>query len=340
LVGALSGTRRQPPPRSYKANVELYDQYLLGRFYLNKRTEEALQKSVSLFEQIIARDASYAPAFAGLSECYRVRALIEAVPPGENMERARDAATKALALDNTLAEAHTSLGTVQALHDWQWSEAQKTFQRAIHLNPCSSIARNHYGLFSLGPSGKLQEAMDELREAVSLDPLSLTMRTDSAFMAHLADRDDDAISQCRAALDMDPGFFQSYLVLGKVYTQKGIYPEAIRYLQKARELAGSETCVPPVLATLALANERAGNHDQARQFVEELESPSRTGYVSPFWVGIAHFGVNQTEQAFSWLQRACDLHDPWLFALPNSPIAAQFKSDDRYGVLLRRMGLA
>jgi TolB-like protein/Tfp pilus assembly protein PilF len=341
LVGALNGARRHPPPRpSYRANVELYDQYLLGRFYLNKRTEEALQKSASLFQQIITRDASYAPAFAGLSECYRIRALIEAAPPGENMERARDAATKALALDNTLAEAHTSLGTVQALHDWQWSEAQKTFQRAIHLNPCSSFARHHYGLFSLGPSGKLQKAMDELREAVSLDPLSLIMRSDSAFMAHLAGKDDDAISQCRAAIDMDPGFFQPYMVLGKIYSQKGIYPEGIQYLQKGRELAGSETYVAPILATLALANERAGNHDQARQFVEELESPSRTGYVSPFWVGIAQFGVNATEQAFSWLQRACDLHDPWLFALPNSPIAAQFKSDDRYRALLRRMGLA
>ena len=145
---------------------------------------------------------------------------------------------------------------------------------------------------------------------------------------------------CIRDRDMDPGFFQSYLVLGKAYTQKGIYPEAIRYLQKARELAGRETCFPPILATLALANERAGNHNQARQFVEELESVSNGGYVSPYWVGIAHFAVNETEQAFSRLQRACDLHDPWLFALPNSPIVAQFKSDNRYDALLRRIGLA
>jgi TolB-like protein len=341
LVGALNGARWQSSPRpSYRANVELYDQVLLAQFYMNKRTAEALQKSASLFQQVIARDASYAPAFAGLADCLCLRALIDVGPPGEIMAEAKDAAMKALALDGTLAEAHTSLGLVQALHDWQWSEAQKTFQRAIQLNPCSSIARHHYGLFCLGPLGRLTEAMDELREAVSLDPLSLTFRTSSAFLAYLAGKPDDAVEQCRLVAEMDAGFFLSYLVVGLAYTRKGMVPEAIQSFQKARELAGGATFLAPMLASLARANELAGKHDQARQFVEELESRSRAGYLPPFWVGVGHLGVNQTADALSWLERACDLHDPWLFVLRNLPIVAPLESDGRYRALLRRVGLA
>jgi tetratricopeptide (TPR) repeat protein len=320
--------------------VELYDLYLLGRYYSNKQTEEGLRKSASIFEQIIARDGSYAPAFSGLADCYVLLGLSDLVAPNDVMPKACTAAKRALELDDSLAEAYTSLGSVQAVHDWAWTKARKTFQQAIHFNPGYATAHQWHALFGLSPTGSLPEAMDELQEAIRLDPLSLVLRTDLACLSYLARRPDEAIAQCRTTIDLDPGFFRSYWVLGHAYTQKGIYPEAIRYFEKARELAGDATFVAQILAALAHVNALSGEHDQARQYIQELESRARQEYISPFWISMAYVSLNQTEQVFSWIEKACDMRDPWLFTLPNLPIAAPLESDHRYRSILHKMSLA
>jgi serine/threonine-protein kinase len=345
LVSALEvrfcrSRRRRLSRRSYKTNVELYDLYLLGRYYLNKQTEEGLKKSASVFEQVIARDGSYAPAFSGLADSYLQLGLSDLVAPKDVMPKASAAAKKALELDDGLAEAYTSLGSVQALHDWEWTKVRKTFQRAIRFNPCYAPAHQWYALFSLSPTGSLPEAIEELQEAIRLDPLSLVLHTDLAALSYLARRPDEAIAQCRRPIDLDPSFFRSYWVLGLAYAQKGSYAEAFRNFEKARELAGDTTYVAQILSGLAHVNALSGERDQARQYIRELESLASREYISPFWIAMAHVSLNQREEVFSGLDKACEVRDPWLFIFPNLPVAAPLESDPRYRSLLHRMSLA
>jgi serine/threonine-protein kinase len=324
----------------YKGNVELYDLYLHGRYYWNRRTEETLKMGASIFEQIIAQDPSYAPAFSGLADCYVSLGVAGTGVPKDVMPKASAAAKKALELDNTLAEAYTSLGSVKAVYDWEWTEAQKMFQRAIHFSPGYATAHQVYALFSLSPTGSLQEAIDEQQQAIKLDPLSVVMNSHLAWLAYLAGRLDEAIAQSEKTIDLDPSFYRTYWVLGLACADKGIYPEAIRKLEKARELAGGATFAAQILAGLAHVHALSGKQDEARQHIEELESRARHEYISPFWTAMAHVGLNQRKQAFAWLEKACDMRDPWLFALPNLPIAAPLRSDPRYHALLHRINLA
>jgi tetratricopeptide (TPR) repeat protein len=256
------------------------------------------------------------------------------------MPKASAAAKKALELDNTLAEAYTSLGSVKAVYDWEWTEAQKMFQRAIHFSPGYATAHQVYALFSLSPTGRLQEAIDGLQQAIRLDPLSVVMNSHLAWLAYLAWRPEEAIAQCQKTINLDPGFYRTYFVLALACAEKGIYPEAIRNLEKARELAGGATFAALILAGLAHVHALSGKPDEARQHIEELESRARHEYISPFWTAMAHVGLNQRKQAFAWLEKACDMRDPWLFALPNLPIAAPLRSDPRYHALLHRINLA
>ncbi len=326
--------------RTYKANAELYDQYLRGRFYWNRRTEEALRMGASIFQQIIAQDPAYAPAYSGLADCYLSLGLSDTDAPKDVMPKASAAAKRALELDDTLAEAYTSLGSVKASYDWEWTEARKMFQRAIHLNPGYATAHHYYAIFSLSPTGRLQDAIDELHQAITLDPLSLTVNTDTALLAYFAGRPDDAIAQCRKTIDLDPSFFRPYWLLGLAYAQSGIYPEAIRNLEKVRELAGGTTFMAQTLAGLAHVHAISGKHDEARKYIQELESRACQEYMSPFWIAMSHVALNQRKQVFTWLERACDMRDPWLFVLPNLPIAAPLESDHRYRSFLHRINIA
>jgi serine/threonine-protein kinase len=324
----------------YKANVELHDLYLRGRYYWNKRTEEALNKSVTIFQQIIAQDPSYSLAFSGLADCYVSLGLADRTAPKEVMPKASAAAKKALELDKSLAEAYASLGSVKAVYDWEWAEAQKMFRRAIHFNPSYATAHQLYAGLALSPTGRLQEAIDELQEAIRLDPLSLIVNADSAMLAYFARRPEEAIAQCRKTIDLDPGFFRTYWVFGLACAEKGMYPEAIQNLEKARELVGDATFAAQILSGLAHVHALSGKPDEARKYIEELELRARQEYMSPFWTAMAHVGLNQTKQAFTWLEKACDMRDPWLYALPNLPIAAPLRSDPRCHSLLHRMNLA
>jgi tetratricopeptide (TPR) repeat protein len=182
--------------------------------------------------------------------------------------------------------------------------------------------------------------MDELQRAIRLDPLSLVLNANSAGFLWLAGRPDEAIAQCRKTIDLDPSFFRSYWVLGHAYAQKGQYSKAIGSLQKAQVLAGDATFVAPLLAGLADVHALSGNHDQARRCIQELESRAGQIYISPFWIAMAYAGLDERDQVFAWLERACDIRDAWLWLLPNMPIIAPLQSDDRYRALLRRMRLA
>jgi serine/threonine-protein kinase len=324
----------------YKANLELHDLYLRGLYYWNRQTEEALKKSASIFEQIIAQDPSYAPAFSGLANCYLSLGFSDSVAPKDVMPKASAAAKKALELDNTLAEACTSLGSVKAVYEWEWAEARKLFQRAIHFNPGYAVAHERYAVLNLSPTGRLQEAIDELQQAIRLDPLSLIANTHLAWLANFAGRPDETIAQCQKTIDLDAGFYRPYWVLGLACAEKGMYPEAIRNLEKARELAGNATYVAQILSGLAHVNALSGKHDEARKYIEELKSRARQEYISPFWVAMAHVGLNQRKQAFAWLEKACDMRDAWLFVLPNLPIAAPLRADRRYRSVLHRLNLA
>jgi tetratricopeptide (TPR) repeat protein len=254
----LSGTDAQKIAKNYTANPEAYQLYLKGRFYWNKRTGEALNKSIEYFNQAIEKDPSYALAYSGLADAYVVLPGNSAASPQESFPKAKVAAKHALELDDQLAEAHASLASALFLHDWNFSEADKEYRRAIALNPNYPTAHQWYGETYLVRMGRFEEAIAEVKRAQELDPLSQIINADVGDTYILARQYDQAIEQLRKTIEMDQNFYQAHWYLGIAYEMKGSFPKAIAELQKARQLNDN----PRVLALLghayAVSGEREG----------------------------------------------------------------------------------
>ena len=198
---------------------ESYQLYLRGRYQWNKRTLDGMQQAIDLFQQAIAKDSHYALAYAGLADAYILLADYNVLPAREVMPRARDAATQALQIDDSLAEAHTSLGWVKLAHDWAWPDAEREFKRALQLNPNYALAHQMYGEY-LTVTGKPDEAALEMQRALELEPVSLPMNRAVGSAAYYAGRYDQAIEQARKTLLLDPGFIGAHTLLGRAYQQK------------------------------------------------------------------------------------------------------------------------
>ncbi len=197
-----------------------YEAYLKGRYHWNKRTPEGIKTAIEYFQESIEKDPNYALAYAGLADCYVV--AVNPSPPKEEMPKAKAAATKALQLDDTLAEAHTSLAAVLARYDWDWPGAEKEFKRAIELNPRYAVAHEWYAAWYLVPMGRLQEAIAEEKRAQELDPVSLIINFELGIVLHYAREYDQAIEQFRKTLELNPNFPQAQTYVAVAYGQKGM----------------------------------------------------------------------------------------------------------------------
>ncbi len=258
------------------------------------------------------------------------------LPPKEAFPKAEAAARKALEFDSTLAEAHTSLGWSKSVFDWDWQGAEREYKQAIELNPGYANAHHWYALY-LTTMGRHTEAIAEDRRAESLDPLSLVISADVAMEA-LAPSGmyDEAMKQCRKTLEMDPNFANAHACMADSYVHKGMYKEAIAEAQKAVELSGAS---PPAVASLGATYAAAGRRDEAMKVLSELKARSKREFVSSGDFVMIYTALGDKDQAFAWLEKACQERSDAPTMLKGFPMFDSFRSDPRYADLLRRVGL-
>jgi len=333
----LTPEEQQRLATTRQISAESYEDYLKGRYYWNKRSEEGLTKAIEYFQLATQKDPHSALAFAGLADCYSIigSAIVGSVPSQAVAPKARAAALKALELDNSLAEAQTSLATVQFNYDWNWPAAAGGFQRAIELNPSYATAYQRYSLYLMA-MGRTGESLAQMNRARELDPLSISMSFSLGWRLYMARQYDQAISQLRNTLEMDPNFALPRMVLGQAYEQKGLYPQAIAELQKAAAFSHDS---PPMLGSLGRAFGLAGNKAAADKILAQMLEQSKKRYVSPFYVSVVYAGLHENEKAMNWLEKAYEDRSNAIIFLKVDPDFDGLRSNPRFQALLRRLTL-
>jgi TolB-like protein/Tfp pilus assembly protein PilF len=299
LQAKLSGSEQHAIAARPTENTEAHQLYLKGRFFWNKRTGNDLRKSIDYFQQAIAADPNYALAYAGVADAYVFLPGYTAGAPGDCYPKAKEAALKALELDDTLAEAHTTLALAMWYHSFDFSHANREFQRAIELNPNYATGHQQYGNNILSALGRFNDAIAEGKRAVELDPLSLVINADLGMNYYYARRYDEAVAQLRKTLEMDAGYYYAHVNLGQVLAAKGALDEAILEYQKARALNDD----PFVLGLLGNAYARSGNKTEALKILEQVKEVSRHRYVSTYSFAIVYLALGDNEEALRWLER-------------------------------------
>jgi TolB-like protein/Flp pilus assembly protein TadD len=330
----LSGADEQKLAKHYTDNPEAYQLYLKGRFYWNQRTGEALKKSIEYFNQAIEKDSSYALAYAGLGDAYSLLPGYGGASPRESFPKAEAAARRAVELDDTLAEAHTSLAQV-LIQEWNLPDSDREIQRAIVLNPNYPTAHHWYGCNNLLVTGRFDEAIAEGKRAQELDPLSLIINADLGYDYIYARRYDQAIEQLRKTIEMDQSFYYAHRLLGQAYDLKGSFPEALAEYQKAGQLSDD----PLVLAFLGHAYAASGQRDEALQTLNQLAEIAGHRYVSAYSVAMVYAELGEKDQALNWLEKGYQERATKMVFLKIDPFFDNLRSDPRFVELVRRVGL-
>ncbi|MEO6057060.1 MAG: protein kinase [Gemmatimonadales bacterium] len=325
-----------PTPVRYTANLRAYTQYLKGRYSWNRRTPSAIAEGIRYFEAAIAEDAGYALAYTGLADSYALQIDYRGLPVQEGLERARAEATRALALDETLAEAHTSLAWVTFIYDWDWPAAARRFRRALELNPRYAVARQWHSWFQMA-MGQTELALSEGRQALALDPASVSIRRSMGWLHYYARQPGQALDQLRRAISMNPTAEENHRLLGLAYTQLGQWDEAAAAFREAIAISRTPEMA---LAGLGVAAAGRGREAEARAILAELEGRTRTQYVSPVAFVMLHAALAEADQAFAGLDRAYDERRGWLAYLDVEPTLDGLRNDPRYLRLRHRMRLA
>ena len=327
----LKSPARHPPlsPTSY----EVYDLYLKGRYFWNKRTSEGFERAIECFQQAVEKDPNYAPAYAGLADSYAIMSGYGVVLPKDVMPKARAAAQRAVALDDKLAEAHVSLAVIAQNYDWDWATAQKEYRRSIELDPNYATA-HHWYAECLALLGRFNQAFAEIARARQLDPLSLIMDADNGAIFYFSRQYDRSIEQFRAVLDMEPNFPRARMLVFP-YVEKGMYADALAELDKWQQIQQT----PWSLSIRAYVLGRSGQQVQARQKMSKLEQIT-TQPIDPLAFALAYVGINDKKRALFWLERAYAEHSSSLTALKVDPIYDSLRNDPRFQDLLGGIHLA
>jgi TolB-like protein/Tfp pilus assembly protein PilF len=314
---------------------EAYRLYLKGRYYWNKRSLEGFQKAIEYFQQATAKDPAYAQAYVGLADTYTYFSFFDVVPPQEAMPKAKAAAARALELDDSLGEAHVSLGYVSYMYDWDWPTAGKHFEQALTLNPAYSRAHTFYP-FYLSSLGRSEEALAVAKRSLDLDPASPAVNHSLAVQFYLARQFDQAIEQAHKTLELDPNFAISYELLGEVYVSRGMHREGLSELEKYSALSRGRAMS---LALLGYAHAQLGERSQALRMLEQLESASKERYTPAFSFAVVYAGLGEKDQAFAWLEKAYGERTSRLGYLKVEPLWDSLRPDSRFADLMRRIGL-
>ena len=329
----LTGEDQKRVTKRYTEDPEAYQLYLRGRFYWNKRTEEGMKKGIDYFKQAIEKDPNYARAYVGLADSYAILVELEAESPNEFRPKVKAMAEKALELDDSLAEAHTSLAAAYE-YEWNWPEAENQYRRAIELNPNYATAHHWLAAYLISRL-RSDEAIREMKLAQELDPLSLIINTSLGRVFYGAKQYDRALEQLRKTIDMDPNFPEAHFQLAMVYEQKRMYPEAIAEFQKSVELFQDPTMVAWVGRVYALSGRRA----EAERIVAELEEQSKHKHVPPYPLAALHAALGEKDRAFEYLEKVYDERSYYVVFLNIDSIFEGMRSDARFQDLLARTGL-
>ena len=338
IVGTLRlalATPRGPGTAPARPNLACFNLGLEGRFHLNRRTLEGIAKSAACYGQAIVADASCAQAHAGLATAQVLLADYGVEPALEAIPKARVAAQQALALDPNESEAHTALAYIRSTFDWQWTEAEPLYRRAIASNPSYAQARHWFAVDFLVPLGRFDEALRELEMARRLDPLSQIIM-EGCCTVRMYRRDyPAALAAFQSLVEMDPTFYKGFSGMGRILNLMGRHEEALAALTRALSLAGE---VPNVIGALGHAHAVAGQMDQARRYLERLREIARTRTVHEATFAILYLGLGETEQTIESLERACQRREVGLVFTNVHPLYDSLRENTRFQAILRRIG--
>ncbi len=331
LALRLTSEDRSRLMKHHTKNAEAYQLYIRGRYFWNKRTRDGYQKAIKLFNEAIEKDPSYALAYSGLADCYVLGG--DAKSTEEAFSKAKEAAVKAIALDDTLAEAHASFALTRMAYDWNFAAAEEEFRRAIALNPNYPTAHQWYA-DCLILMGRVDEAIASVDRAQGLDPLSLIISRDAGRISYFARRYDEAIAECRKTLEMDPGFYPARITLGDAHVQKNAYDEALAEYNSVISLSGGRA---RMRASLAYVYARSGKETEARRALSELKAMVEGRPASSFDLATAYTGLGDKDNAFRWLEAAYRERSYRLIYMLIDPVFDPLRSDDRFKDIVSRI---
>lgn len=314
---------------------EAYQAYLKGLMHWNRRTGDDVKKAITYFEEAIAEEPDYALAYVGLADSYNILSFYSGARPVDSFPKAKAAALKAIALDETLGEAHNSLAYATYRYYWDFAEAESEFKRAIELNPNYASAHFWYGEY-LYCLSRFDESLKKIHMALELDPVSLIINAFLGPLYNTMGQPEKGISQLQKTLDMDPNFAAAHYHFTFIYSDLNRYPEAIAAAKKAVELSPSS---PLLIASLGSVYARAGQAEEANKILKELLELSKVGYTPPYWIAEIYAGLGDLDKAFEWLDKAFEDRDELLLYGLSSPVLHPVQADPRFSELMRRIGL-
>ena len=329
----LTSEQEELLTKQFTTSSEAYEAYLKGRYHWNRRTEEGIRQAIVHFQEAIREDPSYALAYSGLADSYSLLGFYYE-SPRTALPRARDAAERALELDDSLGEAHASLAWVKLFHDWDFAEAEREFLRAIELNPTYATAYQWYANY-LAVTGRYDEGIEQIRLAAELDPLSRIINSNLGGQLGYAGHHEDGAEQIRKTLELDPSWALGHMRLGQNYELRGLFSEAIPHYEKMVELDDT----PHGLGHLGHAYAKSGRVDEAHAVLERLEELSNSRYVAPIERAYVYAGLGDLDKCFEWLEKAYDERSGNLLFARVWPIGKDIEQDPRFSDLMRRIGL-
>ena len=329
----LSSADVKSMARKPTQNTAAYDAYLKGRYFWNKRTADGVQRGLGYFRRAIQLDPHFAEGYEGIADSYAIMGLYGFVPPDQAFPQARKAALKALEMDQSLADAHATLGLIYFYYDWDGAAAEDEFQRAIAINPSYAMAHS-WSAEALVAMGRFPEAVQEARRSLEDDPLSLIVNSNAGWSLFLAGQRDQAIQILQKAIELDPKFARTHYRLGIIYEASGRMREAIDQFQKAVDASNQN---PYYEASLAEAYGREGDSQQATRMLELLKNRAQSEYVPAFGFALVYEGLNDKQAAFQWLQKASLDHSTSMAFAKLDPSLASLRSDQRFAAIARNL---
>lgn len=317
------------------ADVEAYNLYLKGRYFWGKRTKEGFRKAMEFFKQSVEKDPNFTVAYSGLADSYNLIGFYNFSQPKEVFPKAKEAAQKALRIDDTIAEAYASLAFVELYYDWDWKAAHENFMKAVELSPGYPTAHHWYAEY-LMVVGRIEEAVVEAKRALESDPFSLIINVLLGWAFHYSSQFDQAVEQYLKTLEMDPGFAPAHYFLGLTYVQKALFDEAKEEFKKAKSIFGDNT-----LANAALwhAKAKQGKTDEVQKVIDEMEKIPPQTYFPLYYKAAIYADVGDSDRAFYWLEKCFEERDMWLPLFKVDPIWSDLRLDPRFKGLLKKMGL-